>query len=167
MNIFILDEDPVVAAQMACDSHVVKMTLESAQLLSAILPEFMAPYKRTHYNHPCTKWARQTLGNYQWLCAHAKALAKEYTYRYDRRHKCEDIIDYCTSKQHLAGLTHLNVTPFAQAMPDQYKREDAVLAYRLYYIFEKPGFARWRNGRPAPDWWLYQSEPVDVHVSKK
>ena len=34
MNIFVLDEDPQVAAQMMCDKHVVKMIVESAQMLS-------------------------------------------------------------------------------------------------------------------------------------
>ena len=34
MNIFVLDKDPVVAAQMQCDKHVVKMIVESAQMLS-------------------------------------------------------------------------------------------------------------------------------------
>ena len=34
MNIFVIDKDPVVAAQMQCDAHVVKMITESAQMLS-------------------------------------------------------------------------------------------------------------------------------------
>jgi len=34
MNIFVLDKDPIVAAQLQCDRHVVKMTTESAQMLS-------------------------------------------------------------------------------------------------------------------------------------
>ena len=33
MNIFVLDENPVIAAKMACDKHIVKMILESAQML--------------------------------------------------------------------------------------------------------------------------------------
>ena len=34
MNIFYLHKNPVTAAEMSCDKHVVKMILESAQLLS-------------------------------------------------------------------------------------------------------------------------------------
>ena len=34
MNIFILDEDPVIAARMLCDRHIPKMIVESAQMLS-------------------------------------------------------------------------------------------------------------------------------------
>ena len=60
MNIFKLDESPVVSAKYACDKHVVKMILESAQMLCAVHPEGTAPYKRSFYNHPCTKWVRES-----------------------------------------------------------------------------------------------------------
>ena len=33
MNIFVLDKDPEIAAQMACDKHVVNMIVETAQML--------------------------------------------------------------------------------------------------------------------------------------
>jgi hypothetical protein len=33
MNIFYLDKDPIKAAEYSCDKHVVKMILESAQML--------------------------------------------------------------------------------------------------------------------------------------
>ena len=36
MNIFALAKSPEVSAQMACDKHVVKMILESAQMLCAV-----------------------------------------------------------------------------------------------------------------------------------
>ena len=32
MNIFVLDKDPIISAQMQCDKHIVKMPLESAQM---------------------------------------------------------------------------------------------------------------------------------------
>jgi len=34
MNIFVLDSDPVVSAQMMCDKHIPKMIVESGQMLS-------------------------------------------------------------------------------------------------------------------------------------
>lgn len=55
MNIFILDTDPIVAAKYLCDKHIVKMAVESCQLLSTALPQDKAPYKHTHINHPCAK----------------------------------------------------------------------------------------------------------------
>lgn len=54
MNIFYLSRDPVLCAEMHCDKHVVKMILETAQLLSTAHWELgsTAPYKPTHKNHP-------------------------------------------------------------------------------------------------------------------
>ena len=65
MNIFVLDNDPFKAAEYQCDKHVVKMVLETAQLLCSA--HETAPYKRTHYNHPCAIWTRSSLSNYMWL----------------------------------------------------------------------------------------------------
>ena len=83
MNIFILDEDPIQAARMQCDKHVVKMPLESAQMLSAAhrtidydtLPTDSKIYQVSHQHHPCTKWVMKSLANYMWLWNHFKALA--------------------------------------------------------------------------------------------
>ena len=36
MNIFVLDRNPVIAAQMQCDKHIVKMIVESGQMLSTV-----------------------------------------------------------------------------------------------------------------------------------
>ena len=36
MNIFVLDESPVTSAQMQCDKHIVKMPLETAQMLCSV-----------------------------------------------------------------------------------------------------------------------------------
>ncbi len=90
MNIFVLDVDPVAAATMLCDQHVVKMTLETAQLLCSAHNK--APYKRTHYNHPCAVWTRASAANYMWLCSYGITLAKEYTHRFGRCHACEVVI---------------------------------------------------------------------------
>ena len=49
MNIFYVDSDPVIAAQQLVDKHVVKMPLETAQLLCSAFPQGAAPYRRNHY----------------------------------------------------------------------------------------------------------------------
>ena len=88
MNIFALSHSPIVSAQMQHDKHVVKMVLESAQMLCSTFDPnlYDVPYKRVHYNHPCTKWARENIGNFFWLVNHGLALASEYTYRYGKVH---------------------------------------------------------------------------------
>ena len=145
MNIFVLDLDPVQAGVCQCDKHVVKMILETAQMLSTIAG---GPYKPTHANHPCTKWAGESVENFLWLKEHGLALCHEYTHRYGKKHKCEDIIWDISVPEDMTGDT---LTPFAQAMPEEFRSEDAVASYRAYY-HTKQHFCRWTNRHP-PSWW--------------
>jgi hypothetical protein len=151
MNIFVLDKDPRIAAQMACDKHVVKMILETAQMLSTAARAHggWAPYGATHKKHPCTLWAGKSQANWNWLVAHGLALCAEYTLRYNKRHKSQSVIEYC---KHLKlQFSQEGLTPFAQAMPPQYKHECVVTAYRAYYHGEKARFATWKTKKPK--WW--------------
>ena len=94
MNIFYVYPDPADAAICLPDKLVVKMPLESAQMLSTahrVLNgddwcDFNGIYKTAHINHPCSIWARESLQNYTWLYYHFYALCQEYTNRYDRQH---------------------------------------------------------------------------------
>ena len=152
MNIFILDSDPETAAQQQCDKHVVKMVLETAQMLCAAWPSGEAPYKRTHAKHPCTLWALESLQNFEWLINHGLALAAEYRKRYGRSHKSERVIDWVCERYYDLDLPQIGLTPFAQAMPDEYKQDDPVAAYRAYYQGEKSDIAVWKHSE-APEWW--------------
>ena len=151
MNIFVLDTDPIIAAQMQCDKHVVKMTLETAQLLcsAVIVNGGVAPYRLTHKNHPSTKWATRNRANFMWLIEHGKALAKEYTFRYGKEHKCEKI--FFELEKVSSIIPDGKLENFALAMPNEYRSEDSVKSYRKYYVGEKTSFAKWTK-RKAPDW---------------
>lgn len=148
MNIFILDLDTRVAASYHNDKHVVKMILETAQLLCNVhySVDKDAPYKKTHYNHPCSIWARNSLSNYIWLCNLGKDLCKEYTERYGKIHKTEEVIDWLIKNK--PDIPDIGLTPFAQAMPDKYKDPDPVIAYRKYYVNEKLRISNWKNKTP-------------------
>lgn len=150
MNIFILDRDPIVAAQQQCDKHVVKMVTETVQLLSdaLILNGMESPYKKNNPNHPCAVWTRQSIDNYQWLWIHGDALGKEYTNRYGRIHKShQTLIDFIPFN---IDLPKIGLTPFQNCTP--YKHiDDIVEAYRLYYINDKKSFAKWKLGN-IPAW---------------
>lgn len=156
MNIFYLHENPVKAAWMMCDKHVIKMILETAQMLSTahrILDgaDYPSLYKATHKNHPSTIWARETSENYYWLADHFHALNEEYRYRYGKDHlsytKLYDILRKKPKNIRRAGMT-----PMPQCMPEQYKVEsNSVQAYRNYYQGEKAGFAKWTR-REQPEW---------------
>jgi len=158
MNIFILDSNPVVAAQQQVDKHVVKMPLESAQMLCSALIRYGSedtPYRQAHKNHPCTLWAGDTRTNFNWLITHGIALCEEYTSRYGRRHKSQDVIEWCATQSSLVPQGAL--TPHAQAMPVQYKSDSAVTSYRDYYHGEKAYIANWKQNKP--DWWQNQAIP--------
>lgn len=151
MNIFILDEDPQVAASHHCDRHVLKMVIESAQILCTTkrLCGEDAPYKTAFKNHPCTKWARRSLDNYVWLCELALGLCREYTHRYGKVHKTQDVIEFCSENP--PKLPQIGRTEFVCVMPEHCKVSgDPVENYREYYRVEKSRFAEWKNG--VPDW---------------
>ena len=160
MNIFYLDRDPKIAAQMMRDKHVVKMILESAQMLSTahrvIDGDYRADrggfYKMAHKNHPSTIWVRASSENYRWLWKHFDALLKEYTHRYGKHHATERLrnILYMPPLNIVHGVP---LTDPPQCMPEVCKGEDTVLAYQNYYIIEKSGFARWTK-REIPTWFL-------------
>lgn len=176
MNIFVLDYDPMLAAQNMCDKHVVKMIVETAQMLSTAhryldgdvyidkttTGRKVKRYKHSNphmdsklckavmINHPCTKWTIQTNSNYNWLYKHGISLLEEYTFRYSKVHSMHDLFyDYLVWLP--LSMPKGKLTPFAQAMPDKYKASDAVDAYRNYYIGEKARFAKWTD-RNIPVW---------------
>jgi len=180
MNIFVLDENPIRAAEMMCDKHIPKMVLESAQMMATVVRRWGAtdeqmpltksgnPYKATHENHPCTVWAGDSFGNFSWLADHATALLVEYTNRFGKEHACaEPISQLWLLGIKVKGSTGMAKTPFALAMPDEFMvdmdgrkwdtspffggADDAVKAYRRYY--HSKTFAKWERGTPAPYWW--------------
>ena len=103
-------------------------------------------------NHPCTIWVRETSDNYMWLYEHFYALCSEYTTRYGREH-----LSFTKLNDKLCNLP-LNITvshktTMPQAMPDEYKCQDPIKAYRDYVVSEKH-YAKW-NKLPErqPTWW--------------
>lgn len=155
MNIFVLDQDPRVCAVYHNDKHVVKMILESAQLLCGVhhvTESYLhIPYKLSHKNHPCSIWARECIENYIWLCDLGMALCREYTHRYNKTHKSQAVIEWCYDN--LPDLPELgDITPFALAMPDECKTDDPVESYRKYYMMHKQNIAKWKM-RNIPNWY--------------
>ena len=152
MNIFVLDHDIQRCARYHCDQHVVKMILESAQMLCTTLNRqgIRTPYRSTHVKHPCVLWLAESYDNFLWLKELALALNREYRFRYQKEvdHASIAVIKEVAHHQYEArGLTE-----FAQAMPDQYKVPgQAVQAYRAFYIGAKLPFASWTR-RPVPSW---------------
>lgn len=151
MNIFILDYDIEKSAQYHCDQHVNKMILEAAQIICTVhhlKGDKEIPYKPTHPKHPCTIWAGTSFENYLYVLDYAFYLNIEAKARYNRKvnHKSFDVLmnlsfpDFELTKR----------TPFARAMPEEFKRiGDTVEAYREYYKTKE--FATWKTN--IPEWY--------------
>lgn len=176
MNIFYIDHDPIKAAQGMVDKHVVKMILESAQLLSTahrlldgtqvegtsktgrkakrwILHDGRQDvlYLATHIHHPSAVWCRQSVENYLWLVEHFFALMHEYTHRYAKKHACfGDLSFMLQSPPH--KLKDYDWTNMPCAMADEYKiSDDPLTNYRNYYKIGKATMHKWTNRQP-PEW---------------
>jgi hypothetical protein len=156
MNIFVLDKNPKVAVEYYVDKHVVKMILETAQMLSTAhrvidnLPsEDRSVYKLAFLNHPCTKWVRETSSNYEWTVELLKSLLEEYELRYNKTHKVASMFN--RFKALPKNINKGGLTKFALAMPDYCKLEDPVEAYRNYYKKEKQKLFNWKK-RNKPYW---------------
>jgi len=178
MNIFILDNDPVIAAQEQCDKHVVKMIVESAQMLSTVhrmLDGVMERrpsksgamlqywklndqrenilYKACHFNHPSTVWTRESKANYQWHYKHFIALCDEYTYRYGKVHSTDTKLRIAL-QQIPTNIPEKHMTPFKLAMGSNPEciLEDAVESYRRFYETKQKRFTMVWTKRPVPKW---------------
>lgn len=181
MNIFILDQDPVIAAQLQCDKHVVKMIVESAQMLSTAHRmldgvEARKPsksgktmskhyqlddvnmdntlYRAVHVNHPCTIWTRQSACNYEWHYKHFIALCDEYTYRYGKVHATDTLLRKLL-KQHPKNIRKNGLTLFPLAMksnPECMFIDDPVRSYRMFYETKKDRFKMVWSKRNTPEW---------------
>jgi hypothetical protein len=182
MNIFVLDETPTIAASYHCDKHVLKMILESGQMLCTAhwlgwlnylkkdikdfktqkaakdflyqeVPSVFQPeWKMTHINHPCSVWTRESLENYDWHSNLGLALCKEYEKRYEKIHKSYTVHKWL-SKNHPPEVISKGQTPFEICMKNEYKiSSDPVDCYREYYLRDKSRFAKWKIGN-KPAWW--------------
>lgn len=158
MNIFFLSNEPSECAKQHCDKHVVKMILESAQLLSNAHhmldgDQVIKPiYRLTHKNHPSAIWVRTSLDHYMWLWSLLVELCGEYTHRYGKVHKVQrdGLLEILNQPPgNIPKMSWVSDPP--PAMPDEYKTPSAVESYHNYYKGAKRSFARWTK-REIPSW---------------
>jgi hypothetical protein len=181
VNIFYLDKDPIVAAQMSCDKHVCKMIVESAQMLSTAhrmidgtqytgktkngrnIKRWKHPnsnleetlYLACHTGHPSTLWVMQSAYNYHWLYKHMMALNTEFKMRYGhiQDHKSIRLLEGALMYAPKNIPLNKIATDPTPAMPDYCKIPgDVVESYRKYYCLEKTRFATWKSPATIPLW---------------
>jgi hypothetical protein len=174
MNLFYLDKDVKKCAEYHCDKHVVKMILETAQLLSTthrVLDgeEYIKLSKNNRkltywklndereqvlyqvfgINHPVSLWVRKTSGNYEFALNLFIALNNEYEYRYNKIHKSKELLNLLSILP--KNITINEMTSPALAMPEKYFCNDEVESYRNYYRFDKKEILHYTK-RNKPDW---------------
>ena len=172
MNLFILSWIQREIAEYMMDKHVSKILLEAVQMLCSakrvLDPEDEETneciYKLAHKNHPVTIWCRTSRANFVWVLDLIDALHSEWKYRYE----------HPASKMHKSYLVaqllrkaipsqdkfaHNGLTPFALAMPEEFKTGDPIQSYRNYYMSaEKQKIATWKKKRGKPDWYYVREE---------
>lgn len=171
MNIFYLHRLRRKCAEYHCDKHVIKMILETAQLLCTAIWVYDSDnvhwdkdtkiftyrgarvYRKTHENHPCAIWARSNKKNFRWLRKFGIILCKEYSYRYGKVHKTQTVLEALRTP---SAIPDGDFFEPPQCMPDQYKVPGkCVNAYRKYYVSEKSSLHSWKGkvaGRNTPFW---------------
>ena len=163
MNIFYLHKDPREAARLQYNKHVVKMILESAQMLCTAhhcygdkWQKENVPYKQAHLNHPSTVWARRSKATYMWLFKHMMGLGYEYWLRYGKQHLSISKCSMFLSKPpvHIQGEEFVQPQ---QAMPDEYKDPCSIQAYWNYYIGEKHVVVNLNKEKP------YEQRPQETY----
>lgn len=180
MNIFVLSKDPVEAAQLQCNAHVIKMIVESAQMLSTVhrmldgsqtrvasksgktqVKAWVIPddredvlYKAVHMAHPCTVWTMENSCNYAWHYMHFVALCDEYTYRYGKVHATDALLRDVLGEIP-TNIRHAPQTQFVLAMkanPECMHPNDPVRSYREFYQTKQDRFKMAWTKREVPEW---------------
>ena len=158
MNIFYINEDPIVAARELADDHIRKMQIESAQMLCTTFWHYghWAPYKKAHYNHPSTKWTRQSIHHVDWLLNHGFEICSEFKKRYGKTHATENVLEWVRVNKHLLDgkIPTIEFIPPPQCMPEEYKLPDTIEAYKKFYIEDKIGVKglSWKKLNNKPSW---------------
>ena len=182
MNIFYLNHDPKICAQMHNDSHCSKMIIEYAQLMSTAhryldgeqyygktangrkiarwklnsdLEHVL--YKASHIKHPSGIWVRKSISNYKWLYEMWTELNNEFMYRYnhDKPHESYRKLHEALERPP-TNMYEVGFCEPYQAMFDDVKNPNSsIRAYHDYYIKYKQHLAKWTK-RGIPYW--YQME---------
>ena len=165
MNIFAIEQTPsgdidwVKSAQAQDNYRVVKMILESCQMLCTVInmqhDDQVTPYRTTHAKHPSTLWVAKSSANFQRLVEHTLAMLEEYTERFNKIHKCAGVLEKIIDLYDPGRFSHHDDTPLTLCMPDEFKTDSIVESYRKFYA-SKPRM-RYPTEK-IPVWWSQYRE---------
>jgi hypothetical protein len=146
VQVFATSPNPILCARVLDDKRVVKMVLESAQMLSTVryLRGDPHPYRPTHENHPLVKWVAADPRNEHWLLRHFVALSAEYTHRYCRTHLSAEKFDVVKAID--TDLSDLMPLPLGFCNCSGVELDDVHEAYKQCLI------NKWKNDKRPPQW---------------
>ena len=158
MQLFILDKNPEVAVKMLADCHIIKMCLETAQILSSVInnmqkendPNLPKPYNP---KHPVIK-AINSQCKINYVLKYNKALHNEYIHRFKKQHAYFKLIQiYERILFTPTKITH--DYSFAMDFKNFNTTEtDIFNAFKQYYKFKKSIIKRWKYTNAIEPEWL-------------
>lgn len=149
MNIFIFHKNLTKNARCFTDKHLIKMIVEQTQLLCNAYyvtdsPKPQNIYRPYNLNHPATQWVTQSKQNWLWLHRSTQELLKEYTYRFEKTHRAQQLVQSLC----VPALPDIPKTPHVLIMPIEYRQKNALAAYRAYLLHEKQHTFTWTKRKP-------------------
>lgn len=165
MNIFYPSGDTHYCARWLGDKHVIKMPLETAQLLSTahrLCGGREDVYRVTHRNHPTALWVRERRGNYLWTWQLLNALLHEFKFRRGKEHASGRLLGRLRNIPPEIKPGQFRPPPLV--MPERFHVEQPTEgfgagggptqgAYRNYYYHKwREGIVEYQMGRKMPRW---------------
>lgn len=154
MNIYFLDEDPVLSAKGHCDRDLHRMIAIGSKILQEAHKVCDTHRTVASFSHPCSRWARATASNYTWLVTNLIALCDEYKTAFGIRHPTMTRLmdDLHRPPTKLLNSRDVKLTSFPQHMPTEFVLPtNPILAHRLHYVVINAHSLRYTN-RPRPVW---------------
>ena len=159
MQLYVLDKNPSKAVEMLADCHIIKMCLETAQILSSVIENnhltksenLPKPYNP---NHPVIK-AIDNQFKINYVLDYNSELHKEYIRRFNKPHAYFKLVkDYFDILK--KSTTIKDDFSFARDFKDfNSEKNDIVEAYREYYRYKKSIIKRWKyTNSVEPNWLL-------------
>jgi hypothetical protein len=154
MNIFYINENPIIAARELADDHIRKMQIESAQMCCVAhwVNGSIAPYKQSHTNHPSTKWVRESIQHYRWLVRHGLEICDEFEKRYGKQHKTKNVLEWLQDNE--PNIPDNGFVDPPMCMPDEFKLGNSIESYKNFYINDKVKIKNldWKKLNNKPEW---------------
>jgi hypothetical protein len=168
MNIFYINEDPIIAARELADDHIRKMQIESAQMCSTAhwVNGSTAPYKQSHTNHPSAKWVRESSPQYLWLVEHGLEICNEFERRYGKKHATKQVLLWLKNNPPSIPNNGFKEPPLC--MPEIYKTNNTIESYKKFYIEDKIKIKKlnWNKLNNIPSW-IPKSEFINLQTPKE